>query len=349
MAIKQTIWSLDDKKALPFSTLINEKELEDLLDENIRLLSDDWLVVGRQVRTIHGGIIDLLCMDMGGNLIVVELKKNMTPREVTAQALDYASWVDGINEDQIAEIFLNRSNHTKSLGEAFKERFGVDLSDNNDDGHARIVIVATRMDGSTERIINYLQGRGIDINVLVFDVFEHQGKRFLSRAWLFELDQDSNTPVLVAQNWNGEYYYSYGDREQRSWADAVKYGFVSAGGGKWYTGTLRMLEKGSRIWVNVPKTGYVGVGIVTEIAKPASEATIFFDGQERSFFDLQLSANYHRGLPPEKEEYIVVINWLKTVPESNAVSEYGFFGNQNTVCRPKIEKLNFTVRRLKEI
>ena len=98
MAIKQTIWSLDDKKELTLSSLISENELEDLLTDNIGLLGDDWLVVGRQVRTRYGGIIDLLCIDVGGNPVVVELKKNMTPREVTAQALDYASWVKEIDE-----------------------------------------------------------------------------------------------------------------------------------------------------------------------------------------------------------------------------------------------------------
>lgn len=116
MAIKQTIWSLDDKKELPPSALVSENELEDLIADNIGLLSDDWLVVGRQVRTLYGGIIDLLCIDVGGNPIVIELKKSMTPREVTAQALDYASWVKEIDTDEIAQIYLRRSKGEKSLG-----------------------------------------------------------------------------------------------------------------------------------------------------------------------------------------------------------------------------------------
>lgn len=349
MAIKQALWSIDDKKALTLSSLIDENELEDLLDKNISLLSNDWLVVGRQVRTLYGGIIDLLCIDVGGNLIVVELKKNLTPREVTAQALDYASWVKEINEDELADIFLRRSKGNQPLGDAFKERFGVELRDDNDDADARIVIVATGMDSSTERIIKYLQGYGIDINVLVFNVFEHLGKRLLSRAWMFEVEQDSKTQSLASQNWNGEYYFSFGAGYERSWEDAVRYGFVSAGGGVWYNTTIRNLEVGNRIWVNIPREGYVGVGTVTEIAKPASETTFFPDGQEKNFFDLALSANYHKGLPSEKEEYIVHIDWLKTEPRSIAVSEFGFFGNQNIVCRPKTEKWDFTIRRLKEI
>ena len=40
---------------------------------------------------------------------------------------------------------------------------------------------------------------------------------------------------------------------------------------------------------------------------------------------------------------------MKTVPQNEAVSEYGFFGNQNTVCRPKVEKWDFTIKRLREV
>lgn len=129
----------------------------------------------------------------------------------------------------------------------------------------------------------------------------------------------------------------------------MKYGFVSAGGGSWYTGTLQNLEVGNRIWVNIPHEGYVGVGVITDTAKPVREAALSVDGKEMNFFDLQLTANYHKELPREKEEYLVRVEWVKHVSRSNAVSEYGFFGNQHTVCRPKAEKWEFTIDRLKEI
>ena len=349
MAVKQTIWSLDDKKELPPSSLISENELEDLIFDNISLLSDDWLVVGRQVRTCYGGEIDLLCIDVGGNPIVVELKKSKTPREVTAQALDYASWVKSIDAEKLAEIFLKHSKGEKSLSDAFEERFGVELSDDNDGTDTRMVIVATEMDGSTERIIKYLQGYDININVLFFNVFEHEGKRLLSRAWMSEPEQESkpSSPRAV-RNWNGEYYFSYGGTS-RSWEDAVKYGFLSGGGGPWYSRTMRILEVGSRVWVNIPKAGYTGVGIVTEESKPAHESTFMHGGQETAFFDLPLSGDYHKESPPENQEHIVKIKWIKTVPKSNAVSEYGFFGNQNTAARPRNDRWEFTVNRLKDL
>ncbi|HEY3406632.1 MAG TPA: hypothetical protein VGK53_00510 [Propionicimonas sp.] len=57
------------------------------------ILGERLLAIGRQVHTPYGKIIDLLAIDADGNLHVLELKRDMTPRDVVAQALDYGSWV----------------------------------------------------------------------------------------------------------------------------------------------------------------------------------------------------------------------------------------------------------------
>ena len=42
------------------------------------------------------------------------------------------------------------------------------------------------------------------------------------------------------------------------------------------------------------------------------------------------------------------VDWLDTVPLEKAVDEVGMFGNQNTVCAPKIGKWRHTIERLKQ-
>ena len=41
--------------------------------------------------------------------IVIELKRNQTPREMVAQALDYASWVQDLEPDELA-LWESKSN-----------------------------------------------------------------------------------------------------------------------------------------------------------------------------------------------------------------------------------------------
>lgn len=62
-------------------------------------------MVGRQVGTEHGGWIDLLAIAPDGTLVVAELKCDKTPREVVAQALDYASWIESLDLEDVAAIY----------------------------------------------------------------------------------------------------------------------------------------------------------------------------------------------------------------------------------------------------
>src|SRR5437762_2911787 len=66
-----------------------------------------WMIIGRQVPTPWGKFIDLLCIDGEGKIVVLELKRDKTPREVVAQALDYGSYVKTIQADELRRIFAN--------------------------------------------------------------------------------------------------------------------------------------------------------------------------------------------------------------------------------------------------
>jgi hypothetical protein len=55
-----------------------------------RLLSEEWMLIGRQEDTGFGGRVDLLAVAPDGAVVLVELKRDRTPREVVGQAVDYA-------------------------------------------------------------------------------------------------------------------------------------------------------------------------------------------------------------------------------------------------------------------
>jgi RecB family endonuclease NucS len=61
-----------------------EGRLEDILDNDISILDQRFLVIGRQVVTAFGKFIELLAMDADGKLEVIELKRDRTPRKVVA-------------------------------------------------------------------------------------------------------------------------------------------------------------------------------------------------------------------------------------------------------------------------
>lgn len=126
----------------------------------------------------------------------------------------------------------------------------------------------------------------------------------------------------------------------------MKYGFITASGGKWYTNKLKMLKSGDRIWVKVPKKGFVGIGIVKSEAALAKDMKLVDD---KNIFELDNKASYSQDhIDDEFSAVMVKVEWIITVKERDAISELGFFGNQNTVCKPTDSKWNNTIDILKK-
>lgn len=355
MSIRHAIWKVGDVPApLSAGRLASEQQLEEMVVRDLRILSSEWMLIGRQESTGHGGRIDLLAIAPDGALVLIELKRDRTPRDVIAQALDYASWIQDLTTERIAQIFARFSNG-ENLDVAFQRRFGVELDDEMLNQSHQIVVVAAELDAATERILRYLNSRDIAINAVFFQVFQYGDSQLLSRAWLIDPGQtQANAASSANRNgekepWNGEYYMSFGPVSSRSWDDARRYGFISAGGGSWYSQTLELLSPGDRVWVRIPKTGYVGVGRVTEAPRPAREFTVPGSSGKVPALEVLEHADLYRphADDPEKTEYFVRVDWLDTVPESTAVNEVGLFGNQNTVCQPTTPKWRHTVERLK--
>lgn len=357
MPIQHAIWKVGVQPTpLSLGKLASEQALEDMIVREPGILSAEWMLIGRQEQTGFGGRIDLLAIAPDGSLVLIELKRNRTPREIVAQALDYAAWVENLTADRIAQIYQRFSNGG-SLDAAFQKRFDTKLDEETLNESHQIVLVAAELDDASERIIQYLNDRDIAINVLFFQVFQHGPDQLLSRAWLIDPGvTQANVATTTTKRkrekepWNGEYYVSFGTGASRSWEDARKYGFISAGGGSWYTQTLKLLSPGDRVWVKDPGVGYLGVGRVLEPVVPVTEFKVKTPSGDQPALEVLSTAACLRekANDPDKAEQFVRVEWLDTVSESKAINDVGLFGNQNTVCQPTTPKWRHTVDRLKQ-
>lgn len=139
--------------------------------------------------------------------------------------------------------------------------------------------------------------------------------------------------------WNGrDFYVSFGDNEQRSWDEAVRFGFVSAGGGEWYTKTLHQLEPGHRVFAYISKGngvgGYVGVGEVAGGAMPAKDFRVDDGSGGASYLDVTSSpgASQHRD-DSANCEWVVPVRWVATRAREEAVKDSDLFANQNSAVK----------------
>ncbi|MFH1625782.1 MAG: endonuclease NucS domain-containing protein [Pseudomonadota bacterium] len=184
------VWEIIDRKTLKEiskSKLDLEERLEDWLGKDISIISNDLLVIGRQVETGFGGVIDLLCIDYNGDILIVELKREKTPREIVAQVLDYASWTKDLSNEKITEIANGYFGDRGPLEEAFKRKFGTEIPEILNEHH-KMLVVASEIDNSSERIIKYLSDSyGVGINAITFQYFQNEeGREFLARVFLIE-------------------------------------------------------------------------------------------------------------------------------------------------------------------
>ena len=228
-----------------------EQWLEDWLVSDISALDPGLMVIGRQVRTGFGGIIDLLCIDGDGDLVVVELKSGRTPREVTAQALDYSSWVKDLGFDEVVSVADRFLGNAGSFAAAFRDRFETELPEQLNQGH-RALVVADSMDSSTVRIVRYLAELGVPINVATVQHFQDgSGRELLAQVFLIEPEEVrprvrgssarsayrsvNQLQALADENGIGEVY--------RRLRDGVR-GIFTANGYSRTVGYVRRLENG---------------------------------------------------------------------------------------------------------
>jgi hypothetical protein len=344
MPLEMRLWKIEADRLRPVvaAGIGEEERLESLIARDVEILGlGPLMLLGRQVVTDHGSRIDLLGLDDDGTLYVVELKRNRTPREVVAQALDYGSWVRRLSAERLAHIFeTSPFADGRTFNTAFVERFERSLPEIINESH-RLVIVASELDPSTQRIVEYLlEDYGVPVNVVFFHYFHDQGSEYLGRSWLQdpvaaeERTRASETKRAPGE-WNGrDYYVQFGDESRRSWDDAREYGYVSAGGGARWSNPLLRLQPEARVFVHLPHYGYVAVGRVVGGSVPIGEFTVNIDEQERSLLDVPLRNENVKEHADDRElaEYLVRVEWEQAVAADHAYWERGLFSRRGTTA-----------------
>jgi hypothetical protein len=333
MALSMDLWRINNNQLEPTNKIaLNlEKRLKKWIYEDISLLGLDLLILGQEIHTAFGGFIDILAIDNQGNLVIIELKRNKTPRDIIAQCLDYGTWVKDLNYENILDLFKSymKLDLEKEFEKFFEEELPKEINKNY-----QIIIVAESLDDSTERIVNHLNNDyGVNINAIFFNIFENNKEEFIGRSWLKDPeDIDGRNPKRKKENWTGYYFVNTGikDGSDRKWEYNIKYSFISAGGGNRWINAIKKLKKDDKIFALIKGNGYVGYGIVEEEAVIVKDYTV---NGEKMIDNLPNDHSWKTIKDPSKDEWIVKVNWIKTFDENNTKWFKGAFANQNVVCK----------------
>ena len=180
------IWAVDGKQASPVEPVDGmrlERDFEDILVDKPELLMPDLRLVGRQMPT-GSGPLDLLGVDEDGKLVVFELKRGTLSRDALAQVIDYTSALSSMTEDELSQHIANRSRQPGIQEiENFREWYSETIGDDGLDSlrPMRMFLIGLGVDATTERMVKFLADSSMDISLLTFHGFTHEGKILLAR------------------------------------------------------------------------------------------------------------------------------------------------------------------------
>ncbi len=214
--LKQEANDIDNAVLVPASktSLELEKHLEGWLENSPWAIAQEpLLIIGRQTAAItkeYGTIFpDLLAMDKEGNLVIIELKKGRTPREVVAQLLEYAAWANELSDETIHDIathYFKSTNEPKDIEALFLETFETDEVPSFNQ-RLRLFVAAEDISPSIARVCRFLrQVHGVDVNCVQFRIFQTEsGEVLVSSESLVGLE-DVVAPKkgVTSQRWAGE-------------------------------------------------------------------------------------------------------------------------------------------------
>jgi Holliday junction resolvase-like predicted endonuclease len=183
------VWAIDEDapQKLQRSRIDLEADLERWLEAHPSMLSEGLSVVGRQVH-VDGGYIDLLCLDVIGRWVVVELKRERLYRDAVAQALDYAHSIQMMDPQRLRQLVANA---------------GVDLSDlepqfDPEQRDVMIIVAGAGTDAGLERVVQFLARYDVPIRVVSFDAYRTTtGQQLLVRE---VIDEESATATTTVRN-----------------------------------------------------------------------------------------------------------------------------------------------------
>lgn len=159
-----------------------EQLLEDVLAQSPDVLMSGLTLVGRQNVTA-GGPLDLLGVDEDGRLVVFELKRGMLTRDAVAQVVDYASYLDALEVDELNRHVSDMSGRggterIEDFGRWYQENYSAPLAEI---GRPRMVLVGLGVDEPAKRMVEFLAGANLDISLITFYGFRQDGQTMLAR------------------------------------------------------------------------------------------------------------------------------------------------------------------------
>lgn len=126
---------------------------------------------------------DILAVDKKGDLYIFELKRWSSNQENLLQVLRYGQLFGNSNYDELNELFQKYTDRTANLYDTHRRHFELDddscLKKEEYNQQQHFLIVTNGLDQKTVEAIAYWKKNGLNIDAIIYWVFEINGEHFI--------------------------------------------------------------------------------------------------------------------------------------------------------------------------
>ena len=230
------IYRIDNNKILPIERttfaqqgLRERHDLQALLKSQIDVISPDTLIVAEEFSDWEDSRrrIDLLGIDKGANLVVIELKRTEDGGYMELQAIRYAAMISTLTFDELVtkyEGYLSKSNIEQDARESLLEFLDWnDLDEQAFGQEVKIVLASAEFSKELTTAVMWLNDLGLDIRCVRMHPYVSDGQTFMDVQTVIPIPEAADYQVRIRQKKQKE-------RESRQGArDFSKYDVSIAG------------------------------------------------------------------------------------------------------------------------
>lgn len=225
-----------EKKTFKSLGLDERHNLQEWIAKEPSSLGEDLLIIQKEFDGFADTKerLDLLAIDKSGNLVIIENKLDDSGRDVTWQAIKYASYCSSLSKSDVVEIYqkyLNdqclKESAAENLSDFFDNRDLKDVDINVGNGQ-RIFFVAANFRKEVTSYVMWLLNSGLKMKCFKVTPYEYNGKVLLDFDQIIPVKDAEDYTISIAkktqdENKSGEEKHARFTVRQTFWTEFIDY------------------------------------------------------------------------------------------------------------------------------
>ena len=276
----------DNNKLIPAQSTsfkdqnIKERQhLQEWIAKNPEVLGEKLLIIQKEFDGFSDTRerLDLLALDGQGNIVVIENKLDDSGRDVTWQAIKYASYCSSLSKEEIIEIYAKYLGESKDVATericAFYDIDDLDEMDLNLENTQRIFFVAANFGREITSSVLWLRNYGIDARCYKVSPFVYNGKLLVDFDQIIPMKDAEDYVIKMAEKKKAETTQAAATRQRHNersefWQKFIDYNQQVNGDYASSAGTPDS-------WLGKGGIGIPGVSVNIVISKTFSRTEIY--------------------------------------------------------------------------